>query len=334
MIKLELNNQIDKHKWQQLVEKSTVATFFQTVDCYEFYQKISFFKSFAFAVSENDKLVGVACGYLVGEGQGIKNYLSSRVIIPGGLLLANDISSEALNLLLNEIKNKFAKRVVYIEIRNYNDYSCFKNQIVEAGFSYEPHLNIVVPISTKEQAISNLSVTKRRQIKLSEKSGVSCVMSKNIADLKGFYEILSNLYLLKIKKPLFPFEFFEKLLNEDFTRFFVVKKNDSVLGGILTVALTDKVLYEWYVCGDDKSEVDAYPSLIATWKAIEYATENGFKFFDFMGAGKPNEDYGVREFKSRFGGRHIDTGRFLFVSKPVVYNLAKTYLKIVKKKLN
>jgi len=146
MIKLELNNQIDKHKWQQLVEKSTVATFFQTVDCYEFYQKISFFESFAFAVSENDKLVGVACGYLVGEGQGIKNYLSSRVIIPGGLLLANDISSEALNLLLNEIKNKFAKRVVYIEIRNYNDYSCFKNQIVEAGFSYEPHLNFVVPI--------------------------------------------------------------------------------------------------------------------------------------------------------------------------------------------
>jgi len=35
--------------------------------------------------------------------------------------------------------------------------------------------------------------------------------------------------------------------------------------------LQRKVIYEWYVCGLDREIKDVYPSILATWAAIDYA---------------------------------------------------------------
>ena len=53
-----------------------------------------------------------------------------------------------------------------------------------------------------------------------------------------------------------------------------------------------------------------------------------------MGAGKPGEDYGVRDFKAQFGGNLVEHGRFLHVCRPVVYwlgNKAIAFLKYLQK---
>jgi lipid II:glycine glycyltransferase (peptidoglycan interpeptide bridge formation enzyme) len=71
--------------------------------------------------------------------------------------------------------------------------------------------------------------------------------------------------------------------------------------------------------------------VLATWKAIEYAAGNGFAYFDFMGAGKLDEPYGVREFKSKFGGALLEQGRFLYLCQPGLYHFSKTMLQIIRK---
>ena len=47
------------------------------------------------------------------------------------------------------------------------------------------------------------------------------------------------------------------------------------------------------------------------WISIDYACKNGIEKFDFMGAGSPDEDYGVRDFKAKFGGSLVEPGRFI-----------------------
>ena len=49
--------------------------------------------------------------------------------------------------------------------------------------------------------------------------------------------------------------------------------------------------------------------------------------FDFMGGGSPSEGYGVREFKSRFGGEEVEWGRWLKVRKKLIYYLGSSYIK-------
>ena len=66
-----------------------------------------------------------------------------------------------------------------------------------------------------------------------------------------------------------------------------------------------------------------------------------------MGAGNPNKNYGVRDFKSRFGGQLVEYGRFMYIADNMLYRLGKTIINnrlmrflrqkeyaIIKKKIN
>ena len=98
------------------------------------------------------------------------------------------------------------------------------------------------------------------------------------------------------------------------------------------MCLQNRVLYEWFVCGNDGFHKGIRPSSVATWFGIKYAAENGCKRFDFMGAGKPDEPYGVRDFKAEFGGKLVEYGRFLMICKPILYKIGCLGIRILKGK--
>jgi lipid II:glycine glycyltransferase (peptidoglycan interpeptide bridge formation enzyme) len=70
---------------------------------------------------------------------------------------------------------------------------------------------------------------------------------------------------------------------------------------------------------------------VAIWGEMQYAAENGYPLFDFMGAGSPDQPYGVRDFKAEFGGELVEHGRFLCVRKPLLYWIGKMGVKWLKK---
>jgi hypothetical protein len=330
MIRIVNQDNIHVELWENLLSCSSVSSFFQTKACFDFYSNLNFLKPFLYGVTEDDKLVGLACGYLIADGGVVKRFFSRRAIIPGGLLLADDISKDALNSLLSVLKSDLSTQAIYLEIRNYGDYTPLKDGFEQQGFDYLSHLNIQVLFSGENSAFNQLNSTKQRQVRHTEKSGVICTLSVEQEDILGFYQILKRTYKQKVKKPLFPAEFFLKIVKQDFTRFFVIKKDKRVIGGILCVT-NGQVLYEWFICGDENSGKGIYPSVFATWKAIEYAANHGFAYFDFMGAGKPDEHYGVRDFKAQFGGRVLEQGRFLYLCKPGLYRFSKNILRIIQK---
>jgi serine/alanine adding enzyme len=106
---------------------------------------------------------------------------------------------------------------------------------------------------------------------------------------------------------------------------------NKVVGGIVCPVLDHRKIFEFYVCGLDGEYRDHYPSVMATYAAMEYALQNGIALFDFMGAGSPDEAYGVREFKSRFGGEEVEHGRFITILNPTMYSVGKAGLKILAK---
>ncbi|MDP4240593.1 MAG: GNAT family N-acetyltransferase [Bacteroidota bacterium] len=323
-------SEIDPIQWHELVSKSPTASFFQTPQCYKFYDTLSFLKPFVFGVTENNKLVGILCGYIISDGNIIKRFFSRRAIVPAGALLDPQITTPALTELLAKATNELCSRSIYLELRNYNDYSSSKMIFEASGFNYLPHLNFHVATPDVETALQNLSSSKRRQIKLTLKAGASIQVAETVDEIKQYYNILQELYKTRVKSPLFPFEFFENLVDKHFGKILLIKYKDKVVGGITCVFLDERVVYEWFVCGYDRMERNLYPSVLATWAGIEYAANNGYERFDFMGAGKPVEGYGVREFKSKFGGELVEHGRFLYVFKPVLYKSGKLFIAIKK----
>ena len=315
-------------KWANLIENSPVASFFQTPDCYDFYTSLSFLKPFVFAVSENEKLVGLICGYVVADGGKIKQFFSRRAIVPGGMLLDENISEKALQKLLNFTMKTLKNEAIYIEFRNYNDYSFIREKVKKTKFQYLQHFDIHVSINAETE--EKISSGKRREIKTAQKNGVEYVETRDFEEIKSFYSILKNLYEKEIKLPLFPFEFFWKLSQIPQGKIFVIKQNNVIIGGVACAMLTEKTLYEWFACGNKNVEKQLYPSVMATYAGIDFAAKNGFLKYDFMGAGKPNENYGVRDFKTKFGGELVEFGRFLYVCNNFLYNVGKFYIEKLK----
>jgi len=331
-MKLLKKNEISPLKWQQLINESPFASFFQTKACYDFYVNLSFLEPFVFGVEENEKLVALVCGYIIADGNVLKQFFSRRAIVPGGVLIHPEATEQAIFLMLNETNNQLKNKAIYTEFRNYFDYSKYKSVLNKVGFEYKEHLNFHVETTNVETALKNLSSTKRRDLKLSKKEGATITDTKNEADVSAYFELLNDLYKTKIKTPLFPIEFFSKIILLPECHLFAIHLNNELIGGSLCVEMPNKILYEWFVCGKDGKYKNIFPSTLATWAAIEFAAENRFAYFDMMGAGKPDEGYGVREFKSKFGGELVQHGRFLHINQPLMFKIGKKAVEFLRKR--
>lgn len=343
MINILQYSDIDKQQWQQLIERSATATWFQTPEAYAFYASVpDEMEPFAIGVSEDNKLQGLIVGYITREKNPIKQFLTRRAIIIGGPLLDENITAEALSALLNTLRRSpyryspsftdiHRHSPIYIESRNFHDYSKWKPIFENNGFVYKEHLNFHVDC-TQENMLATMSESRRRQIKKAIKSGVAIVEAQSQEDVRTYYDILKDLYKNKVKTPLFPLDFFLRFYENGFGKYLLVKYEDKIIGGIMCPILKGRTIYEWFVCGMDEQYKNQYPSVMATYAAIEYAQQNGLSRFDFMGAGKPEEAYGVRDFKARFGGEQVEHGRFLCVRKPLLYWIGKMGVKILKRR--
>lgn len=349
-MKVLLNSEIDRTEWGRLVASSATGNWFQSPEAYEFYASMpELFKPFAFGLENDGALLAVCVGYVTVEKSAFKQFLTRRAIIVGGPCFADDCINEEVSLLLSTLRQQLstgANAPIYIESRNFNDYSRWKGAFAKAGFEYVPHLNFHVDTSSVEVVEANLGKSRKRDIRTSLRDGATIIEKPTLEQVREYYAILEHLYKTRVKTPLFPFSFFEKLWQHKDGRFILVALNEEIIGGTVCVVFNrDKfetinhkfettthpsVVYEWFVCGRDGEWKSIFPSSLATYAGIKYAAEHGMSRFDMMGAGTPNEAYGVRDFKARFGGKEVEHGRFLCITKPVLYQIGKLGVKILK----
>lgn len=323
---------INPHDWLNLVKNSSVATWFQTQEAYAFFDSLSFLEAFVYAVESEGRLKGLVTGYIQKDGGRIKRLLSRRAIILGGPLLADDISDEELTLLLSSLKERVGKKVIFVETRNFSDYTCWRTTFEKCGFQYQPHYDIHVDTTSLDVVNEHLGKSRKRDIRVSMRDGASAITHPTLSQVHEFYGILKNLYEAKVKTPLFPFEFFEQLYALGSSVFLLVEYDGKIVGGTVCVSLSGVALYEMYACGEDGAHKTIFPSEMATFAGLQYAAENDYPKFDMMGAGKPDDGgYGVRDFKLKFGGELLELGRYVYVCNPLLFQIGKLGVKIMKK---
>lgn len=325
MIIIRTYTEIDKQDWRLLAEISPLSTWFQTDEAYRFYQSVSDMCAFVYGVMEEDKLVGVIVGYTTQEKCKFKQYFTARAIVIGGPLLDENISESALTMLLQTVKKQQGE-AIYIETRNFHDYSKWRHVFEQCGFAYHPHLNIQVTCN----ALHTMSEQRIRQVRKALKNGVVITEPQSEQEIRDWYQLLRQLYRQKVRTPLWSEAFFLQFYRHGIGKYLLVKYNGKVIGGMMCPIFAGKAIYEWYVCGLDEAYREQYPSVMATYAAIEYAKQNDIPMFDFMGAGVPDQPYGVRDFKMEFGGEMVEHGRYLHIRKPLLYKIGKWGVKILK----
>ena len=358
MHKVLTYSEIDRQQWSELVQTSETGTWFQSPEAYDFYASLpELMEPFVVGIActpesdsglmDEERLRGVCVGYVTKERNPIRQFFTRRAIIIGGVALANDATSEEVEALMKAVRKQFKicdlrfkilNSPIYIETRNFNDYSSWKEAFETAGFAYKPHLNFHVDTSS-----NNLSDNRCRQVRKAQAT-VECLTNERVneEEIREWYKVLSELYRTKVKTPLWPIDFFLEAYRKGIAKFLLVKHEGRIIGGSMVVCEGVKELrsegmkggtvYEWFECGLNAEYKDQYPSVMATYAGIQLAHQSGCKRYDMMGAGEPGVPYGVRDFKAEFGGQLVEHGRFLCVTKPLLYKIGTIAVKILKHK--
>lgn len=219
---------IDRQQWSELVRTSETGTWFQSPEAYDFFASLpELMEPFVYGLERAEKLCAVCVGYVTKEPNPIKQFFTRRAIIIGGVAVAANGAKEDVVILLNYVRKELKPKSIYIETRNFNDFSPWKEAFETAGFVYKPHLNFHV-----DPATNNLSDNRKRQLKKSD-----AVVSEGVSELeiREWYEVLSELYRTKVKTPLWPIDFFLEAYRQGVGKFLLVKHEGKVIGGSMVV---------------------------------------------------------------------------------------------------
>lgn len=319
---------IEQSKWDTLFFNSIYSSCFQSLDFYHVSSKQGQQTPFLLVLESEGKYKASIVVILHSE-KGWKKRFTSRAIAHGGPVFTSSISVQEQAFFLSSVLDFFARRAVFLEVRNYFDYSPFASTFIGAGFSYVPWLNIEVATLDMQEVSKAMNSSRRRQVKAAVKSGVSTREASCRADIVCFYFLLHELYKTKVKKPLPSLQHFIDLLEVGMGVCQVIVHNDHIIGGVFCLKSdVNSTLYEYYICGQDKENPRCHPSIMSMWTMLEYAQNNGYKTVDLMGAGQPDKESPVRKFKSKFGGEMVENGRYLYVFKTLIYSLGRFYLSL------
>lgn len=320
--------QDETQKIENFLQTHPAYTIFQSPAFHHFYLGLRNYHPWYFVIfnAKND-VTAVLLAVIISEGSGIISRVSSRCVVYGGPVINADDPS-LLALLLASLNKNIKHRAIFTQFRNFRIWNETATSIfLGHGFELRDRLNLIVSLKSKEAVLAGFSASRRRQLKKAFASEIVIRPAKNLKEVRILFQLLFKLYRNKVKKPLPPLSFFEqffmRLAASGHGVILLVLYENEIIGGIVSPVTPAHTISELYVCGLDREYPHIYPSVAATWAAMEYGLNNGIRYFDFMGLGKPDVPYGVRDFKLRFGGDQVNYGRFARRNSKVLYAIAE-----------
>jgi lipid II:glycine glycyltransferase (peptidoglycan interpeptide bridge formation enzyme) len=332
---LHIITDIDHEKWGEFVCNHPYGNIFQTPEMREVYERTRMYEPISLAIADDTgEILALIHAVVIREMDGFLGSFSARSIIHGApLFVGGGPGRRAVSSLMNEYNKITQKRALYSEIRNIYDVSKFMPLFEQMGYIYEDHLNYLIDLNRPEEKIwMSIHRSMRKNIKRSRKEGVMIQEATNKSQIKVFYGFLEDVYR-NAKIPLADMSHFEAIFDilvpRGMAAFHLAEHDGEYIGGRVTL-IYKGVVYAYSVGVPNKYK-RLYPNALLNWGIMRWGAENGCHTFDFGGAGKPDKDYGVREFKRQFGGKLVNYGRCEKVHSPIKMKIAEVGFEVYRK---
>ena len=282
------------------------------------------------ALNKVNRLTGVLLAVIQREPGLLMERLSARSVIFGGPV-ADD--NQTVRALLQKYMEVIRGRAIYTQVRNFNiTGEELKRIYSESGFVFEEHLNIRVDLRLSETEFwKGIKQNRKAGINKARKQGFSFRVTTDDEIIEPFYRLLRSTYG-RARLPFPDISFFRSLSRhlKSELKWFVLEK-DGIPGIILAAFVSKGTLYIYYP-GIDQSPsfLRLRPVDLFYYEVMKWGMENGVTSLDWMGAGKPGKEYGVRYFKQQYGGELFNPGRFQAVHRPVLMMIGKTGVSLLK----
>lgn len=240
------------------------------------------------------------------------------------ILADKEKAEEIFGEMLEHLTQEASRSCFLIEFRNLNN-PMFGYKFFRANLFFPVNwLRVRNSLHSMERVEERFSPSRIRQIKKGIKNGAKVEETHAEKDIKEFSRMLHKVYSSRIRR-YFPgndfFHHMERLLiKKKKAKIFIVKYKKKIIGGSVCI-YSEENAYLWFSGGMRKTYALQYPGILAVWKALDNAHEEGFRHMEFMDVGLPFRKHGYRDFVLRFGGKQSSTRRWIRVRWTWLNNL-------------
>jgi serine/alanine adding enzyme len=339
MAELRVTRQLDEPAWRDFVATQPGTNIFHTPEMTEVFARAAGHRVSIWGTIDPTGVllalllpVEVTVGaHLPRLARGVTRALMARAVAYGGAACVGDeIGRRALSALLRAYRRGVGP-VLFTEVRHVCDAPDTRTALQAAGFVHERHLNYLIRLDRSEDDLwGALSRSARQRIRSGERKGVEVEVAGGPDDAGDphvageAYRLLEVVYR-RARVPLAHRSLFDAALSvlgpRGMCRLVVARLGGDVIGARFVLLHRGRML-DWYA-GSDRAFAAYSPNEVLVWHVLRWGREHGYDLFDFGGAGRPDEHYGPREFKAKFGGELVDFGRDMLVHTPVRLRLSR-----------
>jgi serine/alanine adding enzyme len=325
---MDIVRQLDESLWREFVHNHPQGQIFHTPEMYQVFARAKGHRpSLWAAINGSGRPLALLLPIQVALMDGLLQRFTTRAIAYGSVLCApGSEGRKALATLLQAYKREAKATALFSELRNLSDLSSVQPVLSDCGFVYEDHLNYLVDLDrSPEEVLQGIGPRTRKKIRRALRQSEVVVEEVNRREQIALcYELLRKTYAA-VQVPLADQSMFEAafdvLYPRGMVKFLLARIGDDYAAGSVELIYRDKI-YGWYG-GMDRAYSDYIPNELLLWHIFQWGARNGYKAYDFGGAGKPGEEYGVRDFKAKFGGDLVCYGRNTCVHAPALLQLSR-----------
>jgi serine/alanine adding enzyme len=332
---MEIVRELEETAWRAFVEQHPEGMIFHSPEMFRVFGRTKGCRPELWAAVEKRRIMALFLPVRIAWKGGALRPWTSRAVCFGGVLgYPGAEGNSALSFLLNAYAREIRHAVIFTEIRNRCDSGPIQPTLRREGFLFEDHLEYVIDLGRPLEAIFQ-SIGRRTRKHIKHGLNRGAVRVEEIHDRRRLgecYDLLAKTYRAA-KVPLTDRSLFEAAFDLLYPRKmvrFALASVDGQPAAVSVELLYKKVLFGWYG-GLDRRYSAFVPNELLMWDIFQWGAKNGCGRYEFGGAGKPNETYGVRDFKAKFGGALVNYGRNSRVHRPVLFNIGRTAYQLARR---
>jgi lipid II:glycine glycyltransferase (peptidoglycan interpeptide bridge formation enzyme) len=332
---IKIVQSLEENSWRNYVNAHPDSNIYHTPEMFQVYKKTDGYEPHLWsAIDENGRPLALLLPVDITVMSSFLKRFTSRAVVFGGILSnADESGREALSLLLAEYKRDVKNQILFTECRNLSDLKDIQPVLSEEEFVYEEHLNYLIDLEKPEDELwKNISRSGRQRIRSSKNKNAYVEEIDEITKIDRSYELLKQVYH-DASVPLADLSLFETafdILNPaGMMKILTARSNGDYMGTCFLLLHKGRIIH-WYA-GNDRNYSAFSPGELLVWHALKWGKENNYHVFDFGGAGKPNEPYGPRNFKSKFGGNLVNYGRNTYIHSRLKLKLSLLGYRLLRK---
>jgi serine/alanine adding enzyme len=320
---IRIVREIPEETWRSFVESNPDGNIFHTPEMFQVFSRTKGHEPELWAaIGTHQQILALFLPVRISLKPGVLQYLTSRSVVFGSVLCNQDNEAfEALRILLQSYQRETGLRSLFTQLRNISPSNGYQPVLRKMRFDYEDHLNFLINLKESPTDVFN-RIGKRTQRNIKRAINRERVSIEDVVEKSGIfecYDLLQKTYQ-NAQVPLADRSLFEAAFQQLYPKG-MLKIMLARVGGLpaaVSVELLYKdLIYGWYG-GTDRAYRAYTPTELLMWHILRWGSENGYRCYDFGGAGRPEEDYGVRNFKAKFGGSLVCYGRNTWVPSPVL----------------